>query len=67
MFKEVKKSVEWGEDTLTLETGKVARQASGAVIASMDDVTVLATVVGAKTAKPGQAFFPLSVHYQERT
>ncbi len=61
------KQFNYGKHKVTLETGKVARQASGAVIASMDDVTVLATVVGAKTAKPGQDFFPLSVHYQERT
>jgi polyribonucleotide nucleotidyltransferase len=61
------KKFNYGKHTVTLETGRVARQASGAVIASMDDTVVLATVVGAKTAKPGQDFFPLAVHYQEKT
>lgn len=61
------KKVKYGKHEITLETGRVARQATGAVLASMDDVTVLATVVGSKTAKEGQDFFPLSVHYQERT
>lgn len=61
------KKVKYGNHEITLETGRVARQATGAVLASMDDVTVLATVVGSKTAKEGQDFFPLSVHYQERT
>ena len=61
------KQFNYGKHTVTLETGRIARQATGAVLASMDDVTVLATVVGAKTAKPGQDFFPLAVHYLERT
>jgi polyribonucleotide nucleotidyltransferase len=61
------KSFQWGAHKVTLETGRVARQATGAVLVTMDDTTVLCTVVGAKTAKPGQDFFPLSVHYQERT
>ena len=61
------KKFNYGKHTVTLETGRVARQASGAVLASMDDTVVLATVVGAKTAKPGQDFFPLAVHYQEKT
>lgn len=61
------KKVSYGKHTITLETGRVARQATGAVLASMDDTVVLATVVGAKTASPGQDFFPLSVHYQEKT
>jgi polyribonucleotide nucleotidyltransferase len=61
------KSFQWGAHKITLETGRIARQASGAVLVSMDNTTVLCTVVGAKTAKPGQDFFPLSVHYQERT
>jgi polyribonucleotide nucleotidyltransferase len=61
------KSFQWGAHKVTLETGRIARQASGAVLVSMDNTTVLCTVVGAKSAKPGQDFFPLSVHYQERT
>lgn len=61
------KKVKYGKHEVTLETGRIARQASGAVLATMDDVSVLATVVGSKTAKEGQDFFPLSVHYQERT
>ncbi|WP_062262939.1 polyribonucleotide nucleotidyltransferase [Endozoicomonas arenosclerae] len=61
------KSFEFGGQTVTLETGRVARQASGAVLAKMGDIAVLATVVGAKKAKDGQDFFPLSVHYQEKT
>jgi polyribonucleotide nucleotidyltransferase len=60
------KKVSYGKHTVTLETGRIARQATGAVLASMDDTVVLATVVGSKTASPGQDFFPLSVHYQER-
>jgi polyribonucleotide nucleotidyltransferase len=61
------KKFKYGKHTVTLETGRIARQASGAVVASMDDTVVLATVVGARTAKPGQDFFPLAVHYQEKT
>ena len=64
-MKAVIKSFQYGDHTVTLETGRVARQATGAVLASMDDTSVLCTVVGAKTAKAGQGFFPLSVHYQE--
>lgn len=60
------KKFQYGKHTVTLETGKIARQATGAVLASMDDTVVLATVVGAKTAKEGQDFFPLAVHYQEK-
>lgn len=60
------KTFQFGKDTVTLETGRVARQATGSVLCSIGDVQVLATVVGAKTAQPGQGFFPLSVHYQER-
>lgn len=60
------KSFQWGAHKVTLETGRVARQATGAVLVTMDNTTVLCTVVGAKSAKPGQDFFPLSVHYQER-
>ncbi|WP_428240198.1 polyribonucleotide nucleotidyltransferase [Gynuella sp.] len=60
------KTFQFGVHTVTLETGKVARQATGAVIASMGESKVLATVVAAKEAKPDQGFFPLSVHYQEK-
>ncbi|MGS2723735.1 polyribonucleotide nucleotidyltransferase [Porticoccus sp. GXU_MW_L64] len=60
------KKFQYGNHTITLETGRVARQASGAVICSMDDTAVLCTVVGAKQAKPGQDFFPLTVNYQEK-
>lgn len=60
------KTFQFGNDTVTLETGRIARQATGAVLCTIGDAQVLATVVGAKTAKPGQDFFPLSVHYQER-
>jgi polyribonucleotide nucleotidyltransferase len=63
----VKKSVQYGDHTLTLETGKVARQASGAIIASLGETSVMVTVVGKKNVKPGQDFFPLTVNYQERT
>ncbi|MGV6811511.1 MAG: polyribonucleotide nucleotidyltransferase [Brevirhabdus sp.] len=66
MFKEVKKSIEWGEDTLTLETGKVARQADGSVIATYGETSVMANVTYARQQKPGQDFFPLTVHYQEK-
>ena len=66
MFKEVKKSVEWGEDTLTLETGKVARQADGSVIATYGETSVMANVTFAREQKPGQDFFPLTVHYNEK-
>ena len=62
----VTKTFQYGDQTVTLETGRVARQASGAVLVNMGQTSVLVTVVGAKTAKPGQDFFPLSVHYQER-
>lgn len=63
----VTRTFTFGDQTITLETGRVARQASGAVLATMGDTAVLATVVGSKEAKPGQDFFPLSVHYQEKT
>ncbi len=67
MFNVVRKSIEWGHDTLTLETGKIARQADGAVLATYGETSVLATVVFERKAKPGQDFFPLTVHYQEKT
>ncbi len=63
----VRKTFQWGNHSITLETGRIARQATGAVLVSMDDVSVLCTVVGVKSVKPGQDFFPLAVHYQERT
>ncbi|SLN35954.1 polyribonucleotide nucleotidyltransferase [Pseudooctadecabacter jejudonensis] len=66
MFKEVKKSIQWGEETLTLETGKVARQADGSVIATYGETSVMANVTFAKQQKPGQDFFPLTVHYNEK-
>ncbi|HET9148046.1 MAG TPA: polyribonucleotide nucleotidyltransferase, partial [Acetobacteraceae bacterium] len=61
-----RKELDWGGRKLVLETGKIARQADGAVVASYGDTVVLATAVGAKTAKPGQDFFPLTVNYQEK-
>jgi polyribonucleotide nucleotidyltransferase len=66
MFNIVKKSIEWGHDTLTLETGRIARQADAAVLATYGETSVLAAVVFEKKAKPGQDFFPLTVHYQEK-
>ncbi|MEZ5539979.1 MAG: polyribonucleotide nucleotidyltransferase [Pseudomonadales bacterium] len=65
-MKAIIKKFQYGDQTVTLETGRIARQATGAVLASMGSTTVLCTVVGAKTAKEGQDFFPLSVHYQEK-
>ncbi|AZN70139.1 polyribonucleotide nucleotidyltransferase [Georhizobium profundi] len=67
MFDHHKVELEWAGRTLTLETGKVARQADGAVIATYGETVVLATVVSAKEPKPGQDFFPLTVNYQEKT
>jgi polyribonucleotide nucleotidyltransferase len=66
-LKSIKKSITYGSHQLTLETGEIARQAHGAVMVTMDDTVVLVTVVGAKNAKQGQDFFPLTVDYQERT
>ena len=66
MFNEVKKTMQWGEETLTLETGKVARQADGSVIATLGETSVMANVTFAKQPKEGQDFFPLTVHYQEK-
>lgn len=66
MFNEVKKSMQWGQETLTLETGKVARQADGSVIATLGETSVMANVTFARQQKPGQDFFPLTVHYQEK-
>jgi polyribonucleotide nucleotidyltransferase len=66
MFDVKKVSIEWGGETLTLETGKVARQADGAVMASLGETVVLCAVTAAKSVKDGQDFFPLTVHYQEK-
>jgi polyribonucleotide nucleotidyltransferase len=63
----VKKTVQYGDHILSLETGKIARQAGGAVFASLGETTVMVTVVGKKSVQPGQDFFPLTVNYQERT
>jgi len=66
MFDIKRKSIEWGGRKLTLETGRIARQADGAVLATYGETMVLATAVYAKSAKPGQDFFPLTVNYQEK-
>jgi polyribonucleotide nucleotidyltransferase len=66
MFDIKRKTIEWGGKTLTLETGRMARQADGAVLATYGETQVLATAVYAKSAKPGQDFFPLTVNYQEK-
>ncbi|MFD1160604.1 polyribonucleotide nucleotidyltransferase [Roseovarius aestuarii] len=66
MFDITTKSMQWGEETLTLETGKVARQADGSVIATLGETSVMANVTFAKAPKPGMDFFPLTVHYQEK-
>ena len=66
MFNVTRKSIQWGNETLTLESGKVARQADGTVIATLGETSVMANVTFAKQAKPGQDFFPLTVHYQEK-
>ena len=67
MFKEFRKEIDWGGRRLVLETGKIARQADGAVIVTLGETKVLCTVVYEKTAKAGLDFFPLSVHYQEKS
>jgi len=67
MFNKVSKTFQYGQHTVTLETGEIARQASGAVVVSVEDTVVLATVVARKDAKPGQDFFPLTVDYLEKT
>ncbi|WP_319825519.1 polyribonucleotide nucleotidyltransferase [Thalassovita sp.] len=66
MFNITTKTMQWGDETLTLETGKVARQADGTVIATLGETSVMANVTFAKEPKPGQDFFPLTVHYQEK-
>ena len=67
MFNKVTKTFQWGQHTVTLETGEIARQSGGAVVVDMDGTVVLATVVAAKNPKPGQDFFPLTVDYIEKT
>ena len=66
MFEIAKKTFQWGNHTVTLETGEIARQASGSVLVTIDDTMVLATVVAAREPKPGQSFFPLTVDYFEK-
>ena len=67
MFDTKTVSLEWGGKTLTLETGRIARQADGAVLATYGETVVLCAVTAAKSVREGQDFFPLSVHYQEKT
>ena len=67
MFNKVTKTFQYGQHQVTLETGEIARQASGAVVVSMEDTVVLATVVARDDARPGQDFFPLTVDYIEKT
>jgi len=67
MFNKVTKSFQWGDKTVVMETGEIARQSTGAVLVNIDGTVVLATVVASKTAKPGQDFFPLTVDYIEKT
>src|SRR3954471_11732844 len=66
MFDTKKVEIEWGGKTLTLETGRIARQADGAVLATLGETVVLCAVTAARSVKPGQDFFPLTVHYQEK-
>jgi len=67
IFNKVTQTFQWGQHTVTMETGEIARQATGAVLVNIDDTVVLATVVASKSAKPGQDFFPLTVDYIEKT
>ena len=67
LFNKVTKSFQWGDKTVVMETGEIARQASGAVLVEIDGTVVLATVAASKSAKPGQDFFPLTVDYIEKT
>jgi len=67
MFNKVTKTFQWGQHSVTLETGEIARQATGAVLVNIEGTVVLATVVASKNAKPGQDFFPLTVDYIEKT
>ena len=67
MFKKVSKTFQWGHNTVTMETGEIARQSTGAVLLDMDGTVVLATVVGKTEGKAGQDFFPLTVDYLEKS
>eukprot|EP01036_Dinobryon_divergens_P059026 gene59026-78757_t len=67
IFNKVSKTFQWGQHTVTMATGEIARQSGGAVKLDMDGTVVLATVVAKKDAKPGQDFFPLTVDYLEKT
>ncbi|MBS0435994.1 MAG: polyribonucleotide nucleotidyltransferase [Proteobacteria bacterium] len=67
LFNKVTKTFQWGQHTVTMETGEIARQASGAVLVNVEDTVILATVVAKTEAKPGQDFFPLTVDYVEKT
>ena len=67
MFNKITKTFQWGQHTVTMETGEIARQSSGAVVVTIDDTVVLATVVAKTDAKAGQDFFPLTVDYIEKT
>ncbi len=67
LFNKVTKSFQWGDKTVVMETGEIARQANGAVLVNIDGTVVLATVAASKSAKPGQDFFPLTVDYIEKT
>ncbi len=67
MFQVYRKELMWGGRRLVLETGRIARQADGAVLATYGETTVLCTAVAMKSARPGQDFFPLTVNYQEKT
>ena len=63
----ITKTFQFGDYEVSIETGKVAKQATGSVVVTMGDTVVLTTVVGAKSPRPGQSFFPLTVNYQEKT
>ena len=63
----IRKEFKYGDHTVILETGEIARQATGAVMVSMNDTVVMVTVVGSKEVVAGRDFFPLTVNYQERT
>ena len=67
IFNKITKTFQWGQHSVTLETGEIARQSGGAVVVSIEDTVILATVVARKDAKPGQDFFPLTVDYIEKT
>jgi polyribonucleotide nucleotidyltransferase len=67
MFNKVTKTFTWGEHTVVMETGEIARQSSGAVLVNIEDTVILATVVAKTAAKAGQDFFPLTVDYTEKT